>query len=71
MAERFCKTKREKSRGETYITTVPEFSWDFRKIMKHLKLKYIYPGHDFEWGYPTHNAPVMTITSQEMECILY
>lgn len=25
----------------------------------------------FEWGYPRHNAPVMTITSQEMECILY
>jgi hypothetical protein len=42
MAGRFCKTRWERSRGKTYITTVPEFSWDFRKIMKHLKLKKTY-----------------------------
>jgi len=39
MAGRFCKTRRQRSREKTYITTVPEFSWGFRKIMKNLKSK--------------------------------
>jgi hypothetical protein len=48
IAGRFCKTRWERSSGKTYITTKPEFAWGFRKIMKHLKLKNLFPGHDFD-----------------------